>query len=902
MTTSRLLLVPLVLLIGASPVLLAQAPSLSTAEPLPALIHQGLVQPDLLQLTFREGTIETGGIVPYEPQAGDFIDDVPPTDNDARWIRRDGQRIGMLVGLAGTHMRNFDTWHGKRFAKANWDDPARYTVTREDTGAVVPVIAVYRKSTPHNSRVIGVDNHEMIMDHSLFLAFAEPLAIGVTYAIVFTDPALTATSITINPASLRSEAVHVNQVGFRPTDPSKIALLSFWLGNGLPDGGGLDYTAFTTFEVIDDNTGEVVHNGPITLRTRKDWTEDNTGFYMYPDGQYNYSKTDVWQMDFSELTAPGAYRVLVPGLGTSYPFAINDNVWADNFRTVMSGFYHHRSGIALDPAYTDFHRPRPHHPDDIPIYQSTYTLMEMQDGGGFDEFVAGFTEETVPEAWGGYMDAGDWDRRIQHLTASWQHLDLYEVFPEYFANLRLAIPEENNALPDLVDEALFNLDLYKRLQMPDGGVRGGIESAAHPRGGEPSWFESLLVGVFAPDPQSSYEFAAVAAKAASALRLIDLERARGYREAAAKAYAWAEAWTWESTDGNKQWGRSMDRRHWAAAELYRLTGLDIYHEAFRDAVSYTDRRLQLDERPLYAAWAYVLARWPSVDADLQDKARQSIIYTADRYALSIQRSGYAVSKHTTVPLFYGMGTHPMAGSTAIPRAHLLTGQRKYHEYAVLALGLGLGANGQNKVLVTGLGDNPSPAALHVDAVASGQPAPPGIPLYGVFRQDRGQDWPVIWHMNNPDEEVYPDYYSWPVMENNHGFYLWPVQNEYTIHQTFGPVSYFYGYLAALEGATPPALPVGEPLTLWGLRQDTIFWTARAIPGDAGIGWILDTWYPAIYAYGYGDGQWLWVHESPQATAQDFFAWNFDDAHWIWATNHNGIYYDFAADTWGEFSR
>ena len=32
--------------------------------------------------------------------------------------------------------------------------------------------------------------------------------------------------------------------------------------------------------------------------------------------------------------------------------------------------------------------------------------------------------ESLADAWGGYMDAGDWDRRSQHLTATWEHLEL----------------------------------------------------------------------------------------------------------------------------------------------------------------------------------------------------------------------------------------------------------------------------------------------------------------------------------------------------------------------------------------------------------------------------------------------------------------------------------------------
>ena len=72
--------------------------------------------------------------------------------------------------------------------------------------------------------------------------------------------------------------------------------------------------------------------------------------------------------------------------------------------------------------------------------------------------------------------------------------------------------ESQNALPDVVDEALFNLDHYRRLQLEDGGVRGGVEQEEHPRYGEASWQNSLETLTYAPDPWSSCLYAAAAAK------------------------------------------------------------------------------------------------------------------------------------------------------------------------------------------------------------------------------------------------------------------------------------------------------------------------------------------------------------------------------------------------------
>ena len=174
-------------------------------------------------------------------------------------------------------------------------------------------------------------------------------------------------------------------------------------------------------------------------------------------------------------------------------------------RTSARRFYHQRSGIELAVPYTDFRRPRPFHPDDgIKVYTSTTRLMDTRNGlsrtdpSNFRNLVAGKTDKLLTGVWGGYMDAGDWDRRIQHLISSLYLLDLAEQFPSYFKSLSLGIPESDNPLPDVVDEALFNLDFYRRTQTPEGGIRGGIESDEHPNFGETSWQESLTVLAYEP--------------------------------------------------------------------------------------------------------------------------------------------------------------------------------------------------------------------------------------------------------------------------------------------------------------------------------------------------------------------------------------------------------------------
>ncbi|MGF1602059.1 MAG: hypothetical protein ACFCU8_08555 [Thermosynechococcaceae cyanobacterium] len=168
---------------------------------------------------------------------------------------------------------------------------------------------------------------------------------------------------------------------------------------------------------------------------------------------------------------------------------------------------------------------------------ANYSAPFDQDGNGdvtADELAQQIT--LLENAWGGYKDAGDWDCRIQHLGGTRQHLELLEVFPDYFENIDLNIPETtdsfatveslnaanpDNGIPDILDESLWSLDFFRRLQNADGGVRGGIESAGSPKPGEASWQESLNVFAYAADPWSSYIYAGVAARAARVLKNYD---------------------------------------------------------------------------------------------------------------------------------------------------------------------------------------------------------------------------------------------------------------------------------------------------------------------------------------------------------------------------------------------
>ncbi|MEM6313941.1 MAG: glycoside hydrolase family 9 protein, partial [Planctomycetota bacterium] len=458
------------------------------------------------------------------------------------------------------------------------------------------------------------------------------------------------------------------------------------------------------------------------------------------------------------------------------------------------------SGIALGPPLSDYHRPRPHHPDDgVKIYPLETPGLDGEAQAVNREALT-LLDRNLPEphdgAWGGHMDAGDFDRNTRHLGMAHLLLELYELQPAFFADVALAVPadERANALPDLVDEALWTLDFFARLQRDDGGVGGGVEASAHPRDAETSWNESLFLGTFAPDAYASYSFAATAAVAARVVEPFDTDRAARYRAAAESAWAWAQlhADADRARFPKRAW-QIDEQRALAAAELLHLTGAAEYHVVTGDL-------------PEAAAFAY--ARLPDGVGDPQRKAaaRATILDLADRALAFGDANAFGISTpHPSIPMlgFVGYFSTPGTISRALPRAHHLTGDTKYLAGVIRSANFAAGANPDNLIYTTGLGWNAPRNPLHLDHRRTGQPAPAGITVYGPGDPAGGSSASEWMHTYFLADQMVPPSRTWPPQESFVDAFMWPEMAEYTIHQTIAPTAYTWGYLAA-QASNPQA--------------------------------------------------------------------------------------------------
>lgn len=751
--------------------------------------HVGLLREDVLLVVLDDGAVEYAKQRPYQKRAGDQVD----RSDHNRWLRRGGKTIGSLVGRSESILYGFDRVVGRRLKTDALDRAASYRLVAGKGpagGRAVAVKAVWRKTRPTDVARIGPWQFDAPLRHEIVLVLVERLAAGTTYTLHTPGLSLPAQTFTAAAPDARSRAVHVSHIGFRPDDPAKVAFLSAWMGMG----GGVTYKAGRTFRVVEGDTGRAAFTGRARLAKPASARDEDA----YKN---NHNLADVWEMDFTALDRPGRYRVCVDGIGCSAEFRIARDVWTKAFYVSARGFYHQRSGIALGPPYTEFRRPRCFRPaDGVKVYHSDAPLMNC--GGGlnhgknnFEQLVAGRTNRIVANAWGAYMDAGDWDRRIQHLVATRRLLELADWFPQHYAGVSLHIPESRGALPDVVDEALFNLDGYRRMQTAAGGIRGGIESAEHPRHGEASWQESLTVMAYAPGVWSSYEYAATAAQAARVVKRWSADLAKTYAQSARRAFAWAEAERAKLERKTKLPNAVRDSRNLAAVELYALTGEKPYHDVFQATTAMTNDKAELYVWQKHtqpdAPWTYLQLPASRTDSGLRRRCRLALLREADQRAAHTQKTGYRWTKNPWRPTMAGTLSAPDAVS--LVRAHRLTGERKYLAAAVLACQTGLGANPLDLCYTTGLGHDWPRHPLHVDSRVLGCPPPPGLTVFGpIDPKKTTQQWAEKFLR----PFVFPPRADWPVIESYLDVCWYPMMCEYTIHQPMADNAYVWGYLAA----------------------------------------------------------------------------------------------------------
>ena len=500
----------------------------------------------------------------------------------------------------------------------------------------------------------------------------------------------------------QSSNIKVNQVGYLKHH-SKVA----WLSNSNASLGANWY-------VKDVSSGQTMFTSSLSQAPVYDPSSGDT----------------LFKMDFTALDSSGSYYVEVDNVGVSYNFVISDTTYNNLFRDLVRSYYYQRCGFDLTPTYAGIWNRTACHTNDGYVY----------DGYSGGSIVSGPHVQST----GGWHDAGDFGKKIVPAAMALYHmLKLAELFPATISGVNLNIPADTFSMPDLLNEAKFELDWFFTLQYADGSVSHLLTS--------PNFYST---GMPENDTQTRYlvpastaatgAFAAVMAIAAKVYKSYSPVYANLCLTASQNAWAYLQAnpqivpaggYTVDppgiNNTGTYFDTTDADQRLWAAAELFNTTNdsacrsyFESHYNHWNPVIDYPESWSDVHGYAMYT-YSYATA------AETTNTIRSTIVSTILNYATNkikaySDTTGYGIAlTHTD----YYWSSNQLAGEYGIDliRAYLLNPDTTYLEAALSHLNYLLGNNGLNLCFVTGHGTNSTKDPWQAPMVYDGIVAPiPGF--------------------------------------------------------------------------------------------------------------------------------------------------------------------------------
>jgi endoglucanase len=502
-----------------------------------------------------------------------------------------------------------------------------------------------------------------------------------------------------------TDSIRINQLGYYPR-AQKIAILT-----GVP--------AESEFFIIGTEKNDTVWNGKSgALQPSKN----------------SSLKTSV--IDFTALQKEGKYVIAIPQLGQSYPFSIKSSVLAPAAIASLKGYYYQRSNMPLNEKFAGKWARGAGHPD---------TAVLIHPSAASDKRPAGSVISTP----GGWYDAGDYNKYIVNSGITMGTLlSAYEDFPAYFKTLKTNIPESGSGVPDILNEALYNLRWMFTMQDPnDGGVYNKCTNAA---------FDGMVMPGVTKLPRyvvqkgttAALDLAAVMAQA-SRIFATYKKQLPGLSDSCLKAavYAWDWAVKNPAIEYNQNTINKMmykpaittggygdkvfaDEWFWASAELYTTTKDETYYKFIAKNIN-TPLTLPSWSN-VFALAFYTLVRnekaLPVIHSSDFQKLKTVITQFADSYLQHISDNAFRTVMGQS-PKDFNWGSNSNAANQGILliNAYIITKNPKYLDAALTNADYLLGRNATTYSFITGIGSKSTMHPHHRPSIADGIEDPvPGL--------------------------------------------------------------------------------------------------------------------------------------------------------------------------------
>jgi endoglucanase len=516
---------------------------------------------------------------------------------------------------------------------------------------------------------------------------AAAVAVLVCGSLVALAPAASAAP---DPGSI----VKVNQVAYVPGLPKQATVVS---SSGTP-------IAWT----LRNSAGSTVASGQSTVRGTDSLSGDN-----------------VHTVDFSSFDTAGTGYVLSATGANSYPFDISADPLRQLRYDALAFFYHQRSGVPILSQHVGAQYARPAgHVNVAPNQGDNNVACRTSCGYNLD-------------VRGGWYDAGDHGKYvINGGIAAWQLINQYEravnvpgADPAPLGDSTMAIPERGNGVPDILDEARWEVEFLLKMQVPDGRPLAGM---AHHKIHDQNWTALPLLPNADPQPRllsppttaATLNLAAVAAQAARVWRTIDPTFSARALAAARKAYTAAKANPNRLADPNDGNGGGSyvdgagvgDEFYWAAAELYVTTGesgyrTDLTASSFFRGAGFNQRGHDWWWTPGLGDTTLAIVPNGLATSDIS-ATRSAITGFADRLLNAMSDQGYPAPAGSPASYYWGSNGVIANNAIILALAYDFTGQQRYRAGVYQTLDYFFGRNPHNQSYVTGYGERASRNVHH----------------------------------------------------------------------------------------------------------------------------------------------------------------------------------------------
>ena len=488
--------------------------------------------------------------------------------------------------------------------------------------------------------------------------------------------------------------IRINQIGYLPDSPKKAAYK-------LADNA-TNFSTSRTWSLIKGN--DIVATGKTT---------------PHGNGIDAASGDLVHSIDFSAYDIEGEGYTLAITDGnathTSNTFPISTTIYDQVKYDALSYFYHNRSGIEVeaDVVGQAWSRPAGHN-DDV----SVETLSCLSDSNANDC--------TTVNSYGGWYDAGDHGKYVVNGGISlWTLFNQYERFKllgkgtANFDDGTMALPvnETSNGIPDLLDEAAWQMDWFFNMQVAEGQPLAGM---VYHKMHDENWTGFPLAPhedtqdryVHPPSTAATLNFAAVGAQCYRVFKEFDTAYAEKCLTQAKVAYAAALKnpnvyASEEPTVGGGLYDDNnvTDEFYWAATELYVATGDESYADDMKTSSLHNSTPTSMTWQATYPLGVISLATVGTINAQadsLTASARQSLITAADGYVQNANSEGYGLP-FSAVKYPWGSNSSVVNNMIVLGLAYDFTAKDDYVNAMLQGANYLFGHNAMSHSYVTGYG-------------------------------------------------------------------------------------------------------------------------------------------------------------------------------------------------------